>query len=172
MFLLPVCFEPCTNISFNRKLNDNKEMKRCYYFFYLVCAAVTTSYCQSLSSLSIKSFQKILAELKFWLSDRASLRVVFLAHGYISLAPGNRASVIVEHWINCYYYCNVFFQNELIKPLSDDRTNAVCEGKISKEECLKAVTKMKNNKSPGSDRLRRNFKGVFGRIWKWCSPKH
>ena len=49
--------------------------------------------------------------------------------------------------------------------LSDDRTNAVCEGKISKEECLKSLTKMKNDKSPGSDGLRRNlkvFSGGFG----------
>ena len=56
---------------------------------------------------------------------------------------------------------NVFFQNKVIKPLSDESAN-VCEGEISKEECLKALSEMKNDKSPVRTALRRNFTSVSG----------
>ena len=45
---------------------------------------------------------------------------------------------------------NTFFENELIKPLSDENAN-ICEGKITKEECKKALNEMGIGKSPGSD---------------------
>ena len=41
-------------------------------------------------------------------------------------------------------------QDRPVKPLSDENAN-ICEGKISKEECLKELSEMKNDRSPGSD---------------------
>ena len=43
-----------------------------------------------------------------------------------------------------------FFENELIKPFSDENAN-ICEGKITNEECKKALNEMGIGKSPGSD---------------------
>ena len=45
---------------------------------------------------------------------------------------------------------NTFFENELIKSLSDENAN-ICEGKITNEECKKALNEMGIGKSPGSD---------------------
>lgn len=45
---------------------------------------------------------------------------------------------------------DVFFQTDFISPLREENTN-VCEGRISKEECGKALPEMENCKSPGSD---------------------
>ena len=51
---------------------------------------------------------------------------------------------------------NTFFENEFIKPLSDDNAN-ICEGKITNEECKKALNEMGIGKSPGSDGFTSEF---------------
>ena len=56
---------------------------------------------------------------------------------------------------------NTFFENELINPLSDKNAN-ICEGKITKEECKKALNEMGIGKSPGSDGLTSEF---YKRFW-------
>ena len=56
---------------------------------------------------------------------------------------------------------NTFFENELIKPLSDDNAN-ICEGKITNEECEKALNEMGIAKSPGSDGFTSEF---YKRFW-------
>ena len=56
---------------------------------------------------------------------------------------------------------NTFFENELIKPLSDENAN-ICEGKITKEECKKALNEMGIGNSPGSDGLTSEF---YKRFW-------
>ena len=56
---------------------------------------------------------------------------------------------------------NTFFENELIKPLSDDNAN-ICEGKITNEECKKALNEMEIGKSPGSDGFTSEF---YKRFW-------
>jgi len=56
---------------------------------------------------------------------------------------------------------NTFFENELIKPLSDENAN-ICEGKITKEECKKALNEMGIDKSPHSDGLTSEF---YKRFW-------
>jgi len=56
---------------------------------------------------------------------------------------------------------NTFFENELIKPLSDENMN-ICEGKITKEECKKALNEMGIDKSPHSDGLTSEF---YKRFW-------
>ena len=55
---------------------------------------------------------------------------------------------------------DTFFENELIKPLSDENAN-ICEGKITKEECKKALNEMGTGKSPGSDGLTSEFYKCF-----------
>ena len=45
---------------------------------------------------------------------------------------------------------------ENITPL-DDTDKLMCEGKVSAEECLKALNDFKNEKSPGTDGLPRFF---------------
>ena len=47
---------------------------------------------------------------------------------------------------------NTFFENELIKPVSDENAN-ICEGKITNEECKKALNEKGIGKSSGSDGL-------------------
>ena len=56
---------------------------------------------------------------------------------------------------------NTFFENELIKPLSDENAN-ICEGKITEQECKKALNEMGIGKSPGSDGLTSEF---YKRFW-------
>ena len=51
---------------------------------------------------------------------------------------------------------NAFLKNKLIKPLRDESAN-VCEGKINKEERLKALLEMESDKSPGSDGFTSEF---------------
>ena len=53
---------------------------------------------------------------------------------------------------------NTFLKNQLIKPLSDENAN-ICEGKITNEECKKA---MGRGKSPGSEGLSSEF---YKRFW-------
>jgi len=55
---------------------------------------------------------------------------------------------------------NAFFENELIKPLSDENAN-ICEGKITKEECKNALNEMRIGKSPDSDGLTSEFYKQF-----------
>ena len=54
-----------------------------------------------------------------------------------------------------------FFENELIKQLSDDNVST-CEGKITNEECKKALNEMGIGKSPGSDGFASEF---YKRFW-------
>ena len=56
---------------------------------------------------------------------------------------------------------NIFVKNELIKPLNQENTN-ICEGKITKEECKKALNEMGTGKSPDSDSLTSEF---YKRFW-------
>jgi len=51
---------------------------------------------------------------------------------------------------------NTFFENELIKPLSNESAN-ICKGKITKEEGKKALNELEMGKSPGSDGLTSEF---------------
>ena len=51
---------------------------------------------------------------------------------------------------------NIFFQNKLIKPLSEESAK-ICEGKATKGECINSLNEMKSNKSPGSDGLTSEF---------------
>ena len=55
---------------------------------------------------------------------------------------------------------NTFFENELIKPISEENAN-ICEGKTTKEECKKALNEMGTGKSPGSDGLTSEFYKCF-----------
>ena len=55
---------------------------------------------------------------------------------------------------------NTFSENELIKPLSDENAN-ICEEKITKEECKKALNEMGIGKSTGSDGLTSEFYKQF-----------
>ena len=45
---------------------------------------------------------------------------------------------------------DVFFKNDLFSPLCEENAN-VCEGRISIEECGKALAEMESRKPPGSD---------------------
>ena len=54
-----------------------------------------------------------------------------------------------------------FFENKLIKPLSDENAN-ICKGKITNKECKKALNEMGIGKSPGSDGLTSEF---YKRFW-------
>ena len=56
----------------------------------------------------------------------------------------------------------IFFQNKLIKPLSEESAK-ICEGKATKEECINSLNEMKNDKSPGSDGLTSEF---YKRFWE------
>ena len=60
MFLLPICFEVCTNIFFNRK---EMTAKSCNIVICIMFALYI--YYKSLCSLQIKSFRKILVDQKF-----------------------------------------------------------------------------------------------------------
>ena len=54
----------------------------------------------------------------------------------------------------------VIFKNDLISPLCEENAN-VCEGRISKEECGKALAEMESRKSPGSDGFTPEFYKLF-----------
>ena len=56
----------------------------------------------------------------------------------------------------------IFFQNKLIKPLSEENAK-ICEGKATKEECINSLNEMKNDKSPGSEGLTSEF---YKRFWE------
>ena len=56
---------------------------------------------------------------------------------------------------------NTFFKNKVIKPLSEESAK-ICEGKISKEECKRALNEMEIGKSPGSDGITSEF---YKRFW-------
>ena len=51
---------------------------------------------------------------------------------------------------------------EHIIPLENDDMLS-CEGKVTQEECLKALNEFKNEKSPGTDGLQAEF---FKHFWK------
>ena len=53
----------------------------------------------------------------------------------------HRSSILNDaHWIS----------KENINPLEND-DKLLCEGKVTREECLKALNEFKNEKSPGTD---------------------
>ena len=52
-----------------------------------------------------------------------------------------------------------FFDDNIQKLNDTEKRN--CEGKITENECLKALKEMKNNKSPGSDGLTVEFYKMF-----------
>ena len=56
----------------------------------------------------------------------------------------------------------ILFQNKLIKPLSEESAK-ICEGKVTKEECINSLNEMKNDKSPSSDGLTSEF---YKRFWE------
>ena len=64
------------------------------------------------------------------------------------------------HPENVINLASTFFEN--ITPL-DDTDKLSCEGKVSAEECLKALKDFKNEKSPGTDGLPAEFYTFF---WK------
>ena len=53
-----------------------------------------------------------------------------------------------------------FFQSEKLKRLNREEVDT-CEGLLSVEECAKALSKFKNNKTPGSNGLTVEFCVVF-----------
>lgn len=57
-------------------------------------------------------------------------------------------------------YDHIFFEDSTHKKLNQDEKD-VCEGPLTKEECLKALNEMKCNKTPGSDGLPAEFYRIF-----------
>ena len=80
------------------------------------------------------------------------------------LTPKNRARYIV------FFYKNLFenndkktlseqsnFSDTLQIPKLSDHKSLLCKGKLTESELYFALKNMPNNKSPGSDRLRKEF---------------
>ena len=57
-------------------------------------------------------------------------------------------------------YDHIFFGESIHKKLNQDEKD-VCEGPLTKEECLKALNEMECNKTPGSDGLPAEFYRIF-----------
>ena len=53
------------------------------------------------------------------------------------------------------------FLNKVFVPRLNDEDAIICEGDLNKLELLRALKSMQNNKSPGNDRLTKEFYKTF-----------
>ena len=92
------CFQVCTHNTFSSEINNTTRSLKFALFVAQIYGHFVTLLDTSPGMVASQINDKLLQQ-KSQSPDWASLGVVLLANRGISLAPGNRASVSVEHWL-------------------------------------------------------------------------